>query len=224
MDLERVRQEIVEAGRRMREAGLVVATEGNLSVRVAEDRLLTTPAGADKGALRPEDLSLVDLSGVHLDGPRPSTELPMHLAVYEVREDVRAVVHGHPPHATAFAVAHRALDACILPEVIVGLGRVPLSAYGTPSTEEVPDAVRPLAREHDAFLLRNHGAVALGRSAEQALHVLETVERLARITWLAESIGGAQALGREQVQRLLAIRGVYGQQRAVPPCRAEDED
>jgi L-fuculose-phosphate aldolase len=223
VELERLREEIVRAGQRMRAAGLVVATEGNLSARAGEGRVLATPAGADKGELAAEGLALVSLNGERIDGPAPSTELEMHLAIYRVRADVGAVVHGHPPHATAFAAAHRALDACVLPEVIVALGRVPLSAYGTPSTHEVPDAVTALAQEHDAFLLRNHGAVALGIDVRRALYTLETVERLAQITWLAEALGGVRPLDREQIERLMAVRAVYGLSRAVPPCRAAED-
>lgn len=208
----------------MRVAGLVVATEGNLSARVGGDRVLTTPAGRDKGELAAADLTLVDLQGRVIEGPRPSTELEMHLAVYRVRPDVGAVVHGHPPYATAFAAAHRPLDACVLPEVVVTLGCVPLSEYGTPSTPEVAAAVEALARDHDALLLRNHGAVAMGADPRRALYTLETVERLAQITWLAESLGGAKALDREQVDRLLAVRSVYGLMRAVPSCRPADPE
>lgn len=224
MDEDRVRDEIVHAGRRMRAAGLLVATEGNLSARLGPDRVLTTPAGADKGELSARELSLVDLQGQRLEGPAPSTELEMHLAIYRIRDDVGAVVHGHPPYATAFAAAHRALDACVLPEVVVSLGCVPLSAYGTPSTPEVSGAVSALARDHDALLLRNHGAVAMGANVRRAFYVLETVERLAQITWLADALGGAKRLDREQVARLMAVRGVYGLDRPVPACRPLDPD
>lgn len=208
----------------MRAAGLLVATEGNLSARVGPDRVLTTPAGADKGELVAHELSLVDLGGRRLDGPAPSTELEMHLAIYRIRADIGSVVHGHPPYATAFAAAHRALDACVLPEVVVSLGCVPLSAYGTPSTPEVSIAVGALARDHDALLLRNHGAVAMGADVRRAFYVLETVERLAQITWLAEALGGARPLDREQVAQLMAVRGVYGLTRPVPPCRPSDPE
>ena len=208
----------------MRVRGLVVATEGNLSARLDDELVLTTPAGADKGRLKAEDLVVVDLGGaVHGPG-RPSTEIDMHLAVYAVRPDLRAICHGHPPHATAFAASHRALDACVLPEVVCTLGAVPLSDYGTPSTPEVGEGIRRFFRDHDAVLLRNHGVVAAAASPTGALYVMETVERLAQITWIAESLGGVKALSREQVDRLLAIRGVYGSERPVPPCRACDDD
>ena len=142
----------------------------------------------------------------------------MHLAIYEVRPDVAGVTHGHPPHATAFALAGRALDQCLLPEVIVDLGRVPLSEYGTPSTQEIPDAVRSLAKSHQAFLLRNHGAVSVGPDVRGALDRLETVEQLARITLWAELLGGAKGLSEPQVQALMSIREGYGLTGEVASC------
>ncbi|HKK69973.1 MAG TPA: class II aldolase/adducin family protein [Candidatus Krumholzibacteria bacterium] len=219
----RLRDELVEVGRCMRDRGLVVATEGNLSVRLDAERVLATPAGADKGRLRAADLVEVDLAGRVIGAGRASTELDMHLAIYGIRPDLQAICHAHPPHATAFAAAHRALDACVLPEVVCTLGAVPLSAYGTPSTSEVADAVRAVFADHDACLLRNHGAVAAAAGPTAAMYVMETVERLAQVTWLAENLGGVRSLGREEVDRLLSIRGVYGAERPVPPCRACDD-
>jgi len=208
----------------MREAGVVVSTEGNLSARCAPDRVLTTPSGVDKGRLAPEDLVEVELDGtVHGDG-RPSTEIDMHLAIYAERPDLQAICHGHPPHATAFAAAHRALDGCVLPEIVCEFGAVPLTEYGTPSTDEVADSVRPVFRDHDVALLRNHGVVVAATTPTKAFHRMETVERLAQITWIAESLGGAKRLTRAQVDRLMQVRGVYGFDRPVPPCRACDDD
>ncbi len=202
---------------------LVVGNDGNLSARVGADRVLTTPAGSCKGFLQPNDLVLVDMQGHVVSGGRPSTELPMHLAAYSRRVDVEAVVHGHPAHATAFAAAGRALDACVLPEVVTTLGRIPVTDYGTPSTSEVPRVVTDVVGNHDAFLLRNHGAVAVGTSVFDALAKLETVEHLAQITLLANQLGGATVLSRAQVDRLVEIRGVYGLEGPVPDCSAADE-
>lgn len=207
----------------MRAAGVVVSTEGNLSARCAPDRVLTTPSGVDKGRLVPEDLVVVDLQGaVHGPG-RPSTEIDMHLAIYAERSDLGAICHGHPPHATAFAAAHRALDACVLPEIVCEFGAVPLTDYGTPSTDEVAAAVRGVFGDHDVALLRNHGVVVGAADPTRAFHRMETVERLAQITWIAESLGGVKALTRAQVDRLMDVRGVYGFERPVPPCRACDD-
>lgn len=224
-ELPTARREIVDAAARMYQFRLVVGLEGNLSARVGADRVLTTPAGACKGSLREDDLVVTGLDGVPLeglgDGRRPSTELSMHLAIYQLRPDVRAVVHGHPPYATAFAVAGRDLDLCLLPEIVVSLGAIPVSRYATPSTPEVALAVRELVVDHDAFLLRNHGAVCVGRGVMEAFHKLETVEALARVTLLAEALGGARTLSPDQVRELMAIRGVYGIQQAAPACRVD---
>lgn len=214
---------LVEAGRAMRSARLVVAREGNLSVRIADDRVLLTPAGADKGAMDAAGMVLVDLEGVVHGEGRPSAETAMHLEIYRRRPDVRAVAHGHPVHATAFAVAGRALDACLLPEVVIALGCVPLAPYATPATSELADSVGPVCVSHDAMLLENHGAVALGDDPMMAVERLETVERLAEITWLAESLGGVRALSREQVDRLRSLRPGYGSARPLPDCRSSDD-
>ncbi|RKZ18307.1 class II aldolase/adducin family protein [bacterium] len=221
--LEQARTVLIEAGRAMRSARLIVAREGNLSMRLAEDRFMVSAAGTDKGRLGPDDLVVVGPDGQPEGDGRASTETAMHLEIYRRRADVGAVVHGHPAHCTAFAVAGRALDACLLPEVITTLGCVPLSDYATPSTAEVAEAVGRLCTDHDAFLLRNHGAVAMGPDPRTAVDRLETVEHLAQITWLAEALGGARPLGKEQVEALMQIRGVYGPVRSLPDCRpAED--
>lgn len=219
---EDARTDLVAAGRAMRSARLVVAREGNLSVRLGPDRVLVSPAGADKGALEPGDLVVVDLEGRVVGEGRASTETGMHLEIYRRRPDAGAVAHGHPAHATAFAVAGRALDACLLPEVITTLGCVPLSRYATPSTAEVAEVVAELCGDHDAFLLRNHGVVALAGTAREAIDRLETVEQLARITWLAEALGGARPLDREQVEALMKVRSVYGLEGPLPRCRPAD--
>jgi L-fuculose-phosphate aldolase len=224
MDIQRVREEIVEVGRRMYEHRLVVGLDGNVSARVSPERVLATPAGVCKGFLNPQDLILVDLDGRPVEGGRPSTELGMHLVIYRQRPDVDAVVHGHPPYATAFATAGIDLDRCLLPEIVVSLGEVPVTDYATPSTEEVGEAVRRVATDHDAFLLRNHGAVAVGRGVLSTYYKLETVEHLAHITFASEMLGGARALDQEQVAKLHAIRSVYGLDRPVPACRVAEEE
>jgi L-fuculose-phosphate aldolase len=220
MEEAQARVQIVEAGRRMRARQLVVAREGNLSARLGPDLFLTTPAGVDKGELRSQELVLVDGSGRSRDGQQPSSETPMHLAIYEVRADVAAITHGHPPHATAFAAAGRGLEDCVLPEVVVDLGRVPLSEYGTPSTDEIPRAVQALAREHHAILLRNHGVVTMGADPMRAVDRLETVEQLARITWIAAGLGGVMPLSEDQVAALMGIREGYGLRGNVAACTA----
>ena len=205
------RLEICRIGRRMYRRGYVVACEGNLSARIDSDRVLLTPAGACKGHLLPENLVVVDLDGTVVCGSgQPSSEMLMHLLYYSSRADVQAVCHAHPPTATGFAAAGRALEAAVLPEVVVSLGRIPLAPYGTPGTWELCAGLEPLVKKHDAILLENHGVVTSGQDLATAFQRLETVEQFARILLTAESLGGPNLLTRAEVQKLIAARSRYG--------------
>ena len=206
-----LRRQICKTGRMMYANGFVVACEGNLSVRLDQDRVLVTPAGACKGYLAPSDLLVIDSNGMVLCGTRqPSTEMLMHLLYYRLRPDVRAVCHAHPPTATGFAAAGRALEEAVLPEVIVILGKIPLAPYGTPGTWELCAGLEPLAMKHDAILLANHGVVTCGQDLTTAYQRLETVEQFARILLTAESLGGPHLLPHAEVQKLIAARSRYG--------------
>jgi len=205
------REEIVRVGRMMFERGWIAASDGNLTVRLDGDRLLATPTGICKGQMLPEDLILCDLEGNKLYGERERTsEMGMHLTIYKMRPDVRAVVHAHPPVATGFAVAGRALNLGLLPEVIIGLGSVPLADYGQPGTPALTEGMLPYIPKYDALLMANHGAVTYGEDLVQALFRMETVEHFARITLVAELLGGPKVLPRAEIQRLFASRGRYG--------------
>ena len=210
--LERdLRHQICKTGRKMYAHGLVVACEGNLSARLEQDRILVTPAGTCKGLLAPKDILVTDLGGAALSGAKkPSTEIQMHILYYVLRPDVRAVCHGHPPTATGFAAAGRALEDAVLPEVIVGLGKIPLAPYGTPGTWELCAGLEPLAKKYDAILLENHGVVTCGPDLATAYQRLETVEQFARILLVAESLGGPHILPDAEVQKLNAARARYG--------------
>jgi L-fuculose-phosphate aldolase len=188
-----LRRLLVDIGRRLEAKGLIVAAEGNLSVRLGGHAFLVTPSGVPKGALRPQDLLVVDRHGRCTTG-RPTSEWPMHRALYEARPDIGAVCHAHPPWATAFSVAGRDLDGGILTETEAMLPRVPLAARAMPGTEEVPASVAPWIRQHDAVLLGSHGVVAVGQDPEAAFARLETVERLAQVTLLAEVAAGRGAV------------------------------
>jgi L-fuculose-phosphate aldolase len=197
------RQQVVEICKRIYELGLVAANEGNVSVRLGADRILCTPAGLSKGFLACDQLVITDLSGKKLEGKeRATSELRLHLAAYRARPDVLAVTHAHPPYATAFAVAGINLAQCVLPEVVVTLGRVVLAPYGTPGTEELPKTVEADLASSDAFLLSNHGVVTLGRTLTEAFFRLETVEHYAQILHLARQLGSIQRLTTEQVDKL----------------------
>jgi len=205
------RREICKVGRWMYKRGFVVASEGNVSVRIASDRILVSPSGACKGRLAPADLLVTDLRGDVVCGlGRPSSEMQMHLLYYRSRPDVRAICHAHPPTATGFAASGRALDEAVLPEVIVCLGKIPLAPYGTPGTWELCAGLEPLVPFHDAILLENHGVVTCGENLETAYSRLEMVEHFARVMLTAESVGGPRLLPRVEVQKLIAARSRYG--------------
>ena len=202
-----IAREICRAGRRLSERGLIAGTDGNIAARCATDRVLVTPAGRDKGELAPGDLVEVDLAGRVVRGPaKPSSELDMHLVIFKQRADVAAVVHAHPPTATGFAVAGKMLGDGSLAELVTQFGMVPIVPYGAPGTPELGERVRPFAREHDALLLANHGAVTLGPTVEAACYRMESLEQSARILLVARLLGGARPLSPEEIARLVAPR------------------
>ena len=205
-----LRQSILEIGRRMYQRGFVAANDGNISARFNDERILATPTGCSKGFMDAEELPMVDLEGNVLSGAKPSSELPLHLYIYRERRDVNAVVHAHPPYATGFATAGLPLDKCVLAEVIVTIGSVPLAQYGTPSTEELPKSLAPYIHSCDAFLLANHGVVAVGKDLTDAYFKLERVEHSAQIVFIARALGGEQVLSREAVKKLYDLREQYG--------------
>lgn len=208
---QRLREKIVRIGRLMFEKGWIAANDGNITIRLDDERILATPSGVSKGMMRPEDLILCDLGGAKLSGKRACTsEIGMHLTIYQMRPDIRAVVHAHPPFATGFAVAGRALDLGLLPEVILSLGSVPLAQYGLPGTPALSKGMLPFIPKYDALLLANHGAVAYGEDVFQAFFRLDTVEHFARITLVAELLGGAKALPRLEIRKLFDARSRYG--------------
>jgi len=208
MDERRLREAIVEIGRRLYERGYIVASDGNISVRLPESgRILTTPTGACKGFLTPEMLVVVDAEGRKLEGTLPpSSELAMHLEIYRQRQDVHAVVHAHPPCGTGFAAAGMSLEKPLVSEVVLTLGCIPLAGYGTPSTQELVAAIAPYVPHYNALLLANHGAVTYGPDLETAYFRMETLEHFARITLVAKLLGREQPLPAEAVQKLFQIR------------------
>lgn len=206
-----IREAILRVGRLCFDRGWIAASDGNVSVRLSDGRILITPAGMCKGMLECGDLVECDLDGNKLAGERnPSTEMGMHLTVYKMRADVRAVVHAHPPVATGFAVAGRELNLGILPEVIVRLGSVPLARYGTPGTPELSEGMMPYVPSYDALLLANHGAVAWGDDPLHAFFRMDTLEHYARISLVAHQLGGARPLPREEIVKLFEARARYG--------------
>ncbi len=209
--LQEHRLDIVEIGRLVWEKGWVASNDGNISIRLDDGRILCTPTGICKGMMKAEDLIVCDAAGAKTEGSRAcTTEIAMHLAIYNLRPDVRSVVHAHPPVATGFAVAGRPLNLALLPEAVIYLGSVPLADYGLPGTAELTAPMLPLIPKHDALLMRNHGAVAYGGDIYEAFFRMESVEHLARVTLVAELLGGANALPRTEVAKLLESRARYG--------------
>ena len=207
---QQLRDDILQVGRLMFDKGWIAANDGNITIRLDDQRLLATPTGISKGLMQPEDLILCDLAGTKLCGEREcTTELAMHLTVYQMRQDVRSVVHAHPPVATGFAAAGRALDRAMLPEVVITLGSVPLADYGLPGTPALTEGMLPYIPKYDALLMANHGAVAYGEDVFQAFHRMEIVEHFARITLVAELLGGPKVLPRVEVQKLFDSRARY---------------
>ena len=210
MDEQTARREIVNIGRLLYDRSYVVSSDGNVSVRLDDGRIVATPTMMCKGRMTEDSLAITDSSGKPLTDRKPSSELQMHLLIYEERPDVRAVCHAHPPHGTAFAVAGLAIDQPILSEVILTLGCVPLAGYGTPSTTEVTEAMRPLVKHHNALLMANHGAVAYGADLWQAFDRLETLEHTARIAILSRILGGSQNLPNDAIEKLINLREKAG--------------
>jgi len=220
-----LRAEIVEVGRRLYDRSLVVATDGNISARLGHERILATPSGLCKGRLAPDQLIVVGLDGRRVDRPspanrhlRPTSELAMHLEAYRQRPDIGAVVHAHPPHAVALSIAGIGLAACTLPEAIVFLGAPPTVPYATPSGPEGAAAVRDAIADHDALVLAHHGSLAVGDRPLTAYHHTETLEQLARITFLVQLLRSppdtpAAALAPDQIAKLLDTRNGLGLRR-----------
>jgi L-fuculose-phosphate aldolase len=214
-----LRADIVEVGRRMYARGYTASNDGNISVRLDAGRLLMTPKSVCKGFMDPAMMCITDLAGKKLAGDRdPSSEMQMHLEVYRQRPDVNAVVHAHPPVATAFAVAGIPLDKAVLAEVVTTLGSVPIAEYATPSTSELPEAVRKYVKTHDGMLLANHGALTLGADLFAAYYKMETIEHFANISFVARMLGGERLLSRDEVLRLQGLRGMYGISSPAPIC------
>jgi L-fuculose-phosphate aldolase len=204
------RQDIVRFGKLLHQTGLVAAMDGNLSVRLENGNILSTPTLMSKGLIEADDLVIVDSDGRRLNGSRDvSSEIAMHVLIYRKRPDIGAVVHAHPPTATGFAAAGLALDRALCAELIVTLGSVPLASYETPGTPELAEALAPLVTDHDAILMANHGVVTYGVDLLSAYMNMETVEHFAKIALVAHQLGRQQTLSEQHVDKLREIRTKY---------------
>ena len=219
MNLQEAKRDIIEAGRRVYQQGYVASNDGNISYRIDDERILTTPTGMSKGFLELSDLVIVDYEGKKISGSRnPSSEIGMHVFLYNERPDVNAVVHAHPPTATGFSVAGIPLTECVLPEVVITLGAIPIAGYGTPGGPEISEPIRKWVKDYDAYLLENHGATTIGTDVMNAYYKMETMEHFAKILFVARQLGGVNLLDEKQVADLIKIRERMGLRGPSPAC------
>ncbi len=207
-----IKEQICEICHRMWQLGWVAANDGNVSVSMGDGTFWVTPTGMSKSFITPESLVRINALGEVVGGAAglaPSSEVKMHLRCYKERKDVGAVVHAHPPTATGYAVAHVHMDEYTMIESVIAIGSVPVTPYGTPSTEEVPEAITPYLPDHDALLLANHGALTVGRDLITAYYRMETLELWAKINLTARLLGGAREIARPDIDRLCAMRAGY---------------
>jgi L-fuculose-phosphate aldolase len=218
------RRQIVDAGKRLHDRFFIASNDGNISARLSENEILITPTSINKGDVTVDQILLVDMQGKVLSGSlRPSSETKMHLAVYRTRPDVLAIVHAHPPAATGFAACRIRLDQdVILPEVVFGLGKIGFAEYGTPSTEEIPNAVVKEIPECDAVLLSNHGALTVGTDVMQAYYRMEVLEMYARVRLVTRILGEPKPLSTSEVSELYKVRERQGWGRSKPGIQDVD--
>jgi L-fuculose-phosphate aldolase len=205
------REDIVRFGRMLHQRSYVAATDGNLSVRLDHETVLSTPTGMSKGMLEPEDLVVVDMKGKRVTGRRQvSSEIGMHLLIYSLRPDTHGIVHAHPPTATGYAAAGLPLNQALVSEIVLSLGCIPLARYATPGTPELVAALEPLVPQYDAILMANHGVVTCGEDLTRAYMKMETVEHFAQITLVTHLLGRQQLLTQDEVSKLIDARERYG--------------
>ncbi len=201
------RNDIIEICGRVYRNGWVASNDGNISIKIGPDSVLCTPTGMSKGYLTADQLVKVDMNGNKLEGElEASSEVKIHLDVFKNKPGVNSAVHAHPPYSTAYAVAGLPLDQCIIPEIIVSLGSIPLTEYGTPSTQEIPNSIRKYLKDHNAFLMENHGAFTIGGDVYQAYYRMESMELFAKISLLAKTLGNVNNISEENVRKIMDMR------------------
>lgn len=212
MDEIKLKELMCDIGKRVYDKNMIAANDGNFSIKLDERTYLCTPTGVSKGFMTPEMICKVDQKGDPLETHgewRPSTEMKMHMRIYQMRTDVKAVLHAHPQFATSYAIAGIPLNGNIMPEEVIFLGDIPTAKYGLPGTEEIPDAIEPYIMNHNAVLLENHGALTWGNSLLNAYFLMEGLEFYASLSYKARMLGGAKELPEHEVQRLIAVREKY---------------
>ncbi len=210
-NIHQIKQDMCDIGRRIYNRQFAAANDGNITVRVGENEVLCTPTLHCKGFLKPDDISLVDMNGKQLSGRKKrSSEALLHLEIYRQREDIKSVVHCHPPHATAFAIAREPIPQCILPEVEVFLGDVPITKYETPGGQSFADTIIPFVKKTNVMILANHGTVSYGETVEQAYWWTEILDSYCRMLMLARQLGHVAYLSEGKSRELLELKDKWG--------------
>jgi L-fuculose-phosphate aldolase len=211
MNLFKIKQEICDIGRRIYNKGFAAGNDGNITYRIAENEVVCTPTMISKGFMTPEDLCTVDMQGNQLSGRRKRTsEVLLHLAIMKERPDVKSVVHCHPPHATAFAVAREPIPQCVLPEIEVFLGDIPITKYETPGGQVFADTVLPFVKKSNVIILANHGTVSFGETVEKAYWWTEILDAYCRILLMSRDLGRVTYLGEQKSRELLDLKTKWG--------------
>ncbi len=214
------KRDIITVGKMLYDKGYIAATDGNISIRISANRIITTASGVSKGFLKDEHIVVVDGDGGILSGRRkPSSELKMHLAAYKLRPEIKAIVHAHPPTCTAFTIAGVSLAKCVLPEVVMTLGVIPTADYATPTTQEVPESIKEYITRYDAVILDRHGAITVSKKdVFDAYYKLEKIEHTAEITLKARQLGNIKTLSDKQVARLVSVSGISEERLCSSRC------
>ncbi|TWT85928.1 Methylthioribulose-1-phosphate dehydratase [Posidoniimonas polymericola] len=211
INVHRMKQEICEIGDRIYKKGFAAANDGNITYRVSENEVLCTPTMHSKGFLKPEDICTVDMNGNQIAGSKKrSSEALLHLEIMKARPEIKSVVHCHPPHATAFAVAREPIPQCILPEVEVFLGDVPITRYETPGDKAFAETILPFVHNTNVIVLANHGTVSYGENVERAYWWTEILDAYCRILILAKQVGNVSFLSKDKSQELLDLKQKWG--------------
>lgn len=211
INLHKIKQEICEIGDRLYKKGFAAANDGNISYRVGANEVVCTPTGISKGFMKPDDLCMVDMEGTQTAGRRKATsEIKLHLAIMKERADVKSVVHCHPPHATAFGIAREPIPQCVLPEVEIFLGDVPIAKYDIPGSQDFANTILPFVRKSSVIILANHGTVSFGETVEKAYWATEILDAYCRMLILSKSLGRVNYFTEPEAKALLDLKTQWG--------------
>jgi L-fuculose-phosphate aldolase len=211
MNVHKIKQEICEIGDRIYKKGFAAANDGNISYRVSDNQVVCTPTGISKGFMKPDDLCMVDMDGNQTGGRLKATsEIKLHLAIMKERPELKSVVHCHPPHATAFGIAREPIPQCVLPEVEIFLGDVPVAKYDIPGSQDFANTILPFVKKSNVIILANHGTVSYGETVEKAYWATEILDAYCRMLILARSLGKVNYFSESEAQGLLDLKTEWG--------------